>query len=118
MSAGIATSFSSFQPRPLKLPSIQIYIDWIFWELRESVIDVSAEYNVPSAVPQRSMAVVEASRVCERSATARPAMRAPKKDPAFSIAPPAKHAALTAPSVAPDVIPRMPGSASGFRNKS
>ena len=118
MSAGIATSLSSFQPRPLKLPSIQMYMDWIFWALSESVIDVSAEYNVPSAVPQRRMAVVDASRVCERSATARPAMRAPKKDPAFSIAPPAKQAALTAPSVAPDVIPMMPGSASGFRNKS
>ena len=86
------------------------------------MIEVIAEYKEPKTVPQRSRATVEDFEILKEIAvTKRAASSAPKKAPAFNKeinpqqnAPPPKDAAITAPRLAPEVMPMMPGSASGF----
>lgn len=83
----------------------------------ESKIELNAEYNVPSAVPQSKSA--EGDFFPAIAITSAPEISAPKKEPSCNdeknvvLKTPVQEA-KTAPNVAPDETPIIPGSASGF----
>ena len=79
------------------------------------------EYNVPKAVPHKSNITVDSRRLfpIASKVTTPPAANAPKNATIFTgeIKLPAENPntlATTAPKVAPDEIPIIPGSAKGF----
>ncbi len=83
----------------------------------ESKIELNAEYNVPSAVPQSKS--VDGVFFPAMAITSAPEISAPKKEPNCKdekkvvLKIPAQEA-KTAPNVAPEETPIIPGSASGF----
>ena len=87
------------------------------------IAEETDEHNVPNAVPHKRR-TTEETRFPEDDITDRinPLKKAPRKAKIFTEEnnPPKKdkpprHAAVTAPKVAPALIPRSPGSARGFR---
>ena len=95
--------------------------------------DETAEYKVPSAVPQSKSITEEffPAELNARNVTKTPAPSEPRKAQKLTgeirvknfeerVAVPKERTvlAITAPKVAPELIPIIPGSASGFLKKS
>lgn len=130
--------YTSFHPRPLKLPKIQVYIGRSSLLQVSKIKDESAEYKVPSEVPHKRSIIEEffPAFVNAKNVTKSPANmevinakrftgeikcaigKRGAKMPFVAKSGVKKTVAITAPSVAPELMPKMPGSANGFLKKS
>ena len=121
--AGITSILSSVQPFELKLPIVQVIKALKSFLLKIRRTDVTDERNVPVAVPaKRSVTLERCFTITEKNNTRIPAAMLPAKANTETGLKYANVKAvgtgrkpdITAPRLAPEEIPMIPASASGF----